>query len=228
MFPFYKWGSERLSACFKMRYLVSSRVKNKIYLALKPFIHYPTLSTYYGSPSCNDYETSRYFSIPIWIRVITVTYSKIMKAIFQTTCLCMLFRIYFMSMQLLPIVHLIYWLDIDNLRKYILEKQSIILRWLFLFHCSIFKLYHKPLNKILSNEAAFLVQSMHILPCTCSYLACIPVVNFIYPNSFKFLEVKNEFCSFVFHIIIDAISKWLLSTRKFIHISLIIYNNMAN
>lgn len=38
-----------LSACFKMGHIVSTRVRNKIYLALKPFIHYPTLNTYYGS-----------------------------------------------------------------------------------------------------------------------------------------------------------------------------------
>lgn len=159
-----------LSACFKMRYLVSSRVKNKIYLALKPFIHYPTLSTYYGSPSCNDYETSRYFSIPIWIRVITVTYSKIMKAIFQTTCLCMLFRIYFMSMQLLPIVHLIYWLDIDNLRKYILEKQSIILRWLFLFLLSKGKFFTVVyLNCIISLLIRFYLMRLLFWCSLCTY-----------------------------------------------------------
>lgn len=46
-----KWGSERLSTCstISSTYIVSTRVRNKVYLPLRPFIYHPTLTTCYRS-----------------------------------------------------------------------------------------------------------------------------------------------------------------------------------
>ena len=118
-----------------MRYIVSTRVRNEVSLALKPSIHSPTLTTYYGSHDVVNGKLLGILLFPLE-SVIVVIYSKIMRANVQNTCLCVFFTMYCMSMQSLSIVHLVYLSDTDNPRKYMLEKQPIILKGSFLYFLS--------------------------------------------------------------------------------------------
>lgn len=134
-----------MCACSKVRCVVSTRVRNKIYLTLKPFIHYPTLTTYYGSHHV------------MIVKLLGIFYSHLSQGyhshLFQNN------ERYFSKYLLMYAFYNIFYVYavtfhclLDVFVKYRQPqrvhagKQSNILRWFFLFllskevfQCRIFK-----------------------------------------------------------------------------------------